>query len=294
MRPTTATAGYTPAEETFLAGAARLGLSLNPSQLEQFRTYFGELAAWNRRFNLTAITDYDQALSRHFLDSLTPLPIIRAAGASTLIDVGSGAGFPGLPLLIACPRLRVTLLDSMQKRIAFCRHIAGTLALEPRLVTARAEEAGRDPTHREAYDITVCRAVDRLAVLAEYLLPFCRTGGLAIAMKKGRLGDELAQAERAVAQLGGVMRDVIPVDPSLGLGDDRFLVVIEKTRPTPKAYPRRPGVPRKRPLLVSTRFSPPVRSTRFSPPVRSTRFSAKGGGGATEQQQCGPPGEAGE
>lgn len=166
-----------------------------------------------------------------------------------MVDIGTGAGFPSLPLLIAGLPLQVALVDSVGKKTDFCRHIIDVLGLTGvSVVTARAEDLGRHPPHRAQYDLAVSRAVDHLAVLAEYLLPFCRIGGLAVAMKKGAIQVEIAEAGPALTLLGGGLREVQPVPDLPGLGDDHVLVIVEKIVPTPERYPRRAGAPHKRPL----------------------------------------------
>lgn len=250
------------AEAALDDGARRLGLALTESQLAQFRRYYQALVAWNRRANLTAITEYGDVLVRHFLDSLTVALAMEglapAAGGDgqgeegrglRLMDVGSGAGFPGVPLRLALPQLRVTLLEATGKKTAFLRHLCLALELpELEVVTGRAEETAHDPAHREVYDVAVSRGVDTLATLAEYQLPFCRMGGRAVAMKKGDIAAEVRQAQPAIALLGGRLLDVLSV-PLPQLPDRRCLVVLEKVSPTPDRYPRRPGMPAKRPLV---------------------------------------------
>jgi 16S rRNA (guanine527-N7)-methyltransferase len=234
-------------------GARTLGLNLTAEQQAAFQLYYEELIAWNGKFNLTAITDYEQVQIRHFLDSLSCLlaqeakAAISRPGART-IDVGSGAGFPGIPLKLVCPSSRLTLLEATGKKVTFLEHLIGQLGL--RAVTAvkvRAEELAHDPLHREQYDLALSRAVAELPVVAEYTLPFCKVGGWAVAQKGEAGAGEAWSAEKAIALLGGELRRVVPVELP-GLAENRSLVVIEKVHPTPVAYPRRPGVPSKRPL----------------------------------------------
>lgn len=235
-------------EQAFLAAAAGLGVSLTDAQVDGLRTYHRELADWSRRVNLTALTEYPDVLTRHFLDSLTVLPVLRRHGARRIVDVGTGAGFPGLPLAIACPDIEVTLIDSVGKKTAFCEHVAARLRLtNASVLTERAENLGQNPRHRAQYDAAVSRAVDRLATLAEYLLPLSRVGGLAVVMKKGDLGQELAEANKAIVELGGEPAEVLSVTAP-ELQDGRVLIVIQKRSETPVRYPRRAGMPRKRPL----------------------------------------------
>jgi 16S rRNA (guanine527-N7)-methyltransferase len=230
-----------------------LGLRLTPEQREAFQRYYEELVAWNQKFNLTAITDYEQVQIRHFLDSLSCLladESRRTLGrlGARVIDIGTGAGFPGIPLKLVCNLAHFTLLEATRKKVTFLEHIISTLGL--RSVTpihARAEELAHEPTHRQRYDLALARAVAELPVVAEYTLPFCRVGGWVIAQKGEAGAAEAWSAERAITMLGGELRRVVPVELP-GLPEDRSLVVIEKVSPTPDSYPRRPGVPGKRPL----------------------------------------------
>lgn len=231
-----------------------MGLRLTDKQLAAFQTYYEELVAWNQKFNLTAITDYEPVQIRHFLDSLSCLladevRLALARSEPRAIDVGSGAGFPGIPLKLVCPGLRLTLLEATGKKITFLEHVASLLALQ-RVTTihARAEELGHDPAHREAYDLTLARAVADLPVLVEYALPFSKVGGWFVAQKGESGRAEAWNAEKAIERLGGKLRRVLPVELP-GLPEDRSLVVVEKVHPTPADYPRRPGVPAKKPLL---------------------------------------------
>ncbi len=226
--------------------AGSWGLHLDQRQIEQFARYSAELRAWNTRINLTAITDEREIVICHFLDSLR-CALSWGEHPSRLIDVGSGAGFPALPLKILLPELHVTLVESVGKKAAFLRHIIATLDLrDVTVVTARAEVVGRDPRHREQYDVVTARAVAELAILAEYCLPFCAIGGRVLAPKGSDVDDEVARARVAIARLGGQLLNVEPVDiPGV---EPRTLVVIAKIAPTPPAYPRAVGVPVKRPL----------------------------------------------
>jgi 16S rRNA (guanine527-N7)-methyltransferase len=234
--------------DLLVAGARELGLDLTPRQLEQFETYRRELLAWNERHNLTAITDPAEVERRHFLDSLSCLLAMPALGAASLVDVGAGAGFPGLPLKIVCPEIRLTLVESIGKKSAFLEHAVQALGLRGvRVLTARAEELGQDRRSRERFDWAVARAVASLGVLAEYLLPLVRPGGAMLAMKKGDLTAELNEAAQAIATLGGAPPELIPVTLP-GLEDDRGLIVVRKARPTPTRYPRRTGLPARKPI----------------------------------------------
>ncbi len=235
-------------------GAHCLGLTLSPRCLKAFQTYYEELIAWNERFNLTAITDYEQVQIRHFLDSLScllsdeSLPTFLSRRSTRVIDVGAGAGFPGVPLKIMYPQFRLTLLEATGKKTTFLDHVIRKLELkEVTVVKARAEELGHDGRHRERYDVALARAVAELPILVEYALPFCRRGGILVAQKGVEAQAEVTAAQRALAILGGRLRRIVTVELP-GLAHPRSLVVIEKVALTPEKYPRRPGVPGKRPL----------------------------------------------
>ena len=234
-------------------GARTLGLNLTAEQQAAFQLYYEELIAWNARFNLTAITDYEQVQIRHFLDSLSCLLAQEAkaalcrAGARN-IDVGSGAGIPGIPLKLMCPAGRFILLEATGKKVTFLEHLIGRIGLRTvTAVKARAEEMAHDPSCREQYDVALSRAVAELPVVAEYTLPFCKVGGWVVAQKGEAGAAEAWTAQSAISLLGGELRRVVPVELP-GLAENRSLVVIEKVHPTPAAYPRRTGVPSKRPL----------------------------------------------
>jgi 16S rRNA (guanine527-N7)-methyltransferase len=222
------------------------GLTLDQRQLGQFATYARELRRWNERVNLTAITDEREIVTRHFLDSLR-CALSWGESPSSLIDVGTGAGFPGLPLKILRPELRLTLVESIEKKAAFLKHIAAELDLsEVVVLVARAETAGHDMAHRERYDVATARAVAELRVLAEYCLPLCRVGGRFLAPKGGQIEREIADAQAAIGRLGGQISGLETVDlPDV---ERRLLVVVEKLASTPGQYPRAVGVPAKRPL----------------------------------------------
>jgi 16S rRNA (guanine527-N7)-methyltransferase len=227
--------------ERFAAAAERWHVSLAPRQLDAFHHYLRELAAWNRRFNLTRITAPEEILVKHFLDSLSCTLAADFHDGGRLIDVGSGAGFPGLPLKIAFPALRVTLLDSLQKRLNFLERLTSQLGItDVELVHVRAEEAGQDPRYRERFDWAVARAVARLDLLVGWLLPLARPGGCAIAMKGPDVTAELATAGPAIAALGGGLPEVTSFElPLIQVG--RSLIRIPKERPTPPRYPRSMG-----------------------------------------------------
>ena len=224
------------------------GLHLTAGQLAALAQYEKELLDWNTRINLTAIRDPEGIHVKHFLDSLTCVPVLREAQANRLIDVGTGAGFPGLVLKIALPALQVTLVESVGKKADFCRHVTKTLKLENvSIVQDRIEALGQTREHREQYDWAVARAVASMPVLAEYLLPMVRVGGGILAMKGESGPAEVHASEHALRVLGGHLRQLVPVILP-GVVEERYLVVVDKVAATPPAYPRRVGVPSKRPL----------------------------------------------
>jgi 16S rRNA (guanine527-N7)-methyltransferase len=226
------------------------GIQLTEAQLKAFERYESELLAWNERINLTAIRDPGQVRVKHFLDSLTCLTILREASIGRVIDVGTGAGFPGLPLKIACPEMQLCLVESVGKKADFCRHMVRTLGLQGvEVVQERAEVIGQAPGHRESYDWAVARAVAEMPVLVEYLLPLVRVGGTALAMKGEGAPAETHAADHAIHLLGGRLRRLVSLTLP-GVAEQRYLVVIDKIAATPPAYPRRTGLPAKRPVRV--------------------------------------------
>ncbi len=225
-----------------------IGIRLSPSQLKAFCQYERELLEWNARFNLTAIQEPEKIRLKHFLDSLTCLIAMRDRPMERVIDVGTGAGFPGLPIKIACPSIHLTLVESVGKKADFCQHVVHTLGLDRvEVLQARAEEVGHQATHREQYDWALARAVATMPVLAEYLLPLVRVGGGMIAMKGESAHAETHRAEQALRILGGRLNRLVPITLP-GVADERYLVVIDKVAATPPQYPRRVGIPAKRPL----------------------------------------------
>jgi 16S rRNA (guanine527-N7)-methyltransferase len=237
--------------ELLIAGAQELGLKLTDSHLAAFETCYRELVDWNQHFNLTAITDWDGVLVRHFLDSLSclkALPRAELAGGARVIDVGTGAGFPGLPLKIVYPGMRLTLLEATRKKVTFLEHMVHVLELKDvEAIHGRAETLGQDARYRERYDWALARAVAEMPTLAEYLLPLVRVGGAALAQKGEGATAEVHEAEGAITTLGGRVRQLVPVELR-GLAETRYLVVVDKVAATPGKYPRRPGMPRKSPL----------------------------------------------
>ena len=239
--------------QVLIEGARAWGMELSEAQRQAFRTYYEELAAWNARFNLTAITGCRQVQLRHFLDSLSCLLVLDEwfpadVPAPRVIDMGAGAGFPGIPLKLLRPDWDLTLVDSGRKKVLFLQHMVEVLRLSGlQVLWARAEDLGQDLQHRELYDVALARAVAELSVLAEYLLPFCQVGGMMLAPKGVKAQVEVQAAERAICTLGGRVVEVRAVDVP-GLEEVRCLVVVEKIASTPARYPRRPGIPSKRPL----------------------------------------------
>jgi 16S rRNA (guanine527-N7)-methyltransferase len=227
-------------------GASHFGAELNQTQLEQFSAYAGLLVEWNEKINLTSITDEEGITVKHFIDSLSVAGYIR--GGESLIDVGTGAGFPGIPLKIARENLKVTLLDSLDKRVKYLNEVVAQLKLKNiQAVHGRAEDFGVNPVYREKFDIAIARAVSELAVLCEYCLPFVKVGGSFIAMKGPDIEQELQDAQKAISVLGG---EFIKTDrftlPNSSM--DRTLVIIKKCRHTPPGYPRKSGKPTKSPI----------------------------------------------
>jgi 16S rRNA (guanine527-N7)-methyltransferase len=223
-------------------------LRLKTSQLKALEQYENLLLEWNQRVNLTAIRQPEEIRSKHFLDSLSCLLVMRDLPPGRVVDVGTGAGFPGLPLKIVCPKIKLTLLESVRKKADFCRHVSETLNLDGvEIVQDRAEILGQTQGHRESYDWAVARAVAGLSVLAEYLLPLVKVGGRMLAMKGESGPAEAHSAQKALQLLGGRLRQLTPVVLP-GVAEERFLVVVDKIAATHQQYPRRVGVPAKKPL----------------------------------------------
>jgi 16S rRNA (guanine527-N7)-methyltransferase len=223
-------------------------LELTPDQVRSFEWYRRELLSWNERFNLTAITDPLEVEVKHFLDSLTCLIAMASPPQGRVVDVGTGAGFPGLALKIVHPTLRLTLVESVGKKVAFCRHVVQGLRLEGvELIHDRVERVAHQQGHRQAYDWGTARAVATMPILLEYLLPLLRLNAIAVIQKGVQGPAEVHEAEAALRILGGRVKQVLPIElPKVT--ETRHLVVIEKTAATPERYPRRSGIPAKRPL----------------------------------------------
>lgn len=233
-------------------GAARLGVPLDARQVAQFARLRDLLLDWNTRVNLTAITDPAEVVTRHFLDSLTcvlGLPPEDLIGPQRLLDVGAGAGFPGLPLAIALPAWHVTLLEATGKKVRFIEAAIADLGLpNATAIAGRAEEVAHQPAYRGAYDVVTARAVAALPALLEYCCPFARVGATLVFPKKGELAAELEAGARAAAILGATLLPPISVPPLDGLTDDRLLIAARQRRPCPPQYPRAAGAPVKSPL----------------------------------------------
>ena len=227
---------------------ALFNIHITGRQVMALVTYEKELLEWNQKFNLTAIRDSESIRTKHFLDSFSCVLAWKPAPPNQLIDVGTGAGFPGIPLKILYPNLKLTLVESVGKKAMFCQHIVRVLGLENvDVIQARAEDLGQNPQHREKYDGAVARAVANLNVLSEYLIPLVKIGGTVLA-QKGESGPAEAQsAEEAMKLLGGKLKQLIPVNLP-GVADDRYLVIVEKVAATPPKFPRKPGIPMKQPL----------------------------------------------
>lgn len=238
--------------QKLIDGARKLGINLNDKQITQFKLYYQELANWNKKLNLTTITDYQEVQIKHFLDSLTVTLALtkeelRQPGFS-IIDIGTGAGFPGIPLNIFLPESRLVLLDSKAKKATFLRHIIDQLKLEhAEVVVGRAEEIAHQSLFRQNFTLVVSRAVASLPTLVELALPFCQIGGEFVAQKKGEIKQEVIQASKAIESLGGKLKQVKKIELE-ELSDERCLVIIDKIYPTPEKYPRRPGIPARRPI----------------------------------------------
>lgn len=228
---------------------ALLGLELTDGQLRQFQTLTELLLDWNQRINLTGITDPAAIVTKHYLDSLSLARAVPRFDLMRLIDVGAGAGFPGLPLAIVFPKLQATLLDSTQKKLRFIKYASDALGLaNARPLHMRAEDAGRSQKHRERYDIVVARAVAKMPTLMEYTLPLARLNGQVIAMRGSEAYEETNEAAKAIDLLGGEMFSIEEVRlPTLD--KPRYLVAIDKIQPTPERFPRQAGQPSRQPLV---------------------------------------------
>lgn len=234
--------------EKFKSGLYQLQINLSENQLQQFITYYEMLIEKNKVMNLTAITEFEDVVEKHFLDSLSLVEIVKLNQDIKILDLGTGAGFPGIPLKIAFPELRLELMDSLNKRINFLNEVITALKLEGiTAVHGRAEEMARKPEYREQFELCVSRAVANLSSLCEYCLPFVGQGGQFISYKSGEIEEELEQSKRAIFLLGGRIKNIrkfrlVETDA------ERSFVQIEKIKKTPKTYPRKAGTPSKDPL----------------------------------------------
>ena len=232
--------------EKFRQGLVNLKLELTEKRIEQFLKYYEMLIEKNKVMNLTAITEYDEVIEKHFLDSISLCQVYDLLKPVKILDMGTGAGFPGIPLKIAFPEVEITLADSLNKRIKFLDEVVAELGLEKvTTVHARAEELARNKDHRESYDLVVSRAVANLSTLGEYCIPFVKMGGNFISYKSGEIDEEVNAAGKAIKILGGQIKDVYKFDLS---DQKRSFVNIEKIKTTPKTYPRKAGTPSKEPL----------------------------------------------
>ncbi len=234
--------------ELLTRGAAILGIQLTAKQVDLYLKYLVLLGEWNKKINLTAIKAPEEVVVKHFLDSLSLIPYVQWKRKMQILDVGAGAGFPGVPIKVARPETEIVLLDSLKKRIEFLNKLICELELSGiSAVHGRAEDFGRRPDFREAFDLVVSRAVARLSVLVELCLPFVQVGGLFAAYKSTKAAVEINEARVAVTELGGKLSQQVEINLP-GTAEKRTIVIIKKEKPTPEKYPRKAGVPEKRPL----------------------------------------------
>jgi 16S rRNA (guanine527-N7)-methyltransferase len=231
---------------TLKKGFDEVGIEISDKQVEQFDSYFNLLIEWNQKFNLTSITDDEEVAIKHFIDSVIPGHFYPVG--EKIIDVGTGAGFPGIPLKIMFPHIELVLLDSLQKRINFLNQVVSQLELNNvTVIHGRAEDYGQSAQYREKFSFCCSRAVARLSILSEYCLPFIKKGGLFLAYKGPNALVEVEQGKNALKLLGGQVKEIktfkLPIT-----GEERNLVVIEKITNTPSSYPRKAGLPEKKPL----------------------------------------------
>lgn len=234
--------------DQFKALLAEKGIQLSQKQMEQYEKYYQMLVEWNEKMNLTAITEKPDVYLKHFYDSISAAFYFDFNKPLNLCDVGAGAGFPSIPIKIAFPEIKVTIVDSLNKRITFLEQLSKELGLKgTTFIHDRAETFGQNPSHREKYEVVMARAVARMSVLSELCLPLVKTGGTFIAMKGNQAGEELQVGEKAVNVLGGKLESAhsftLPVEES-----ERNILIINKLKTTPKKYPRKPGTPNKTPI----------------------------------------------
>lgn len=232
--------------DTFLEELEKLSVQLTEEQLKQFRLYYELLVEKNKVMNLTGITEWNEVLEKHFLDSISLIRVCNLRENLSVMDMGTGAGFPAIPLKIAFPNLNITLADSLNKRVLFLQEVIDALGLtEITAIHGRAEDLAQDKKYRECYDLAVSRAVANLSTLSEYCLPFVKIGGQFISYKSGEIEQEVKDSKRAIFLLGGKINEVVKFE----LGESgRSFIVIDKVNGTPKTYPRKAGTPTKKPL----------------------------------------------
>lgn len=232
--------------DTFIKELEKLSVELSEVQLKQFRMYYELLVEKNKVMNLTGITEWDEVLEKHFLDSISLIRVCNLRQPLSVMDMGTGAGFPGIPLKIAFPNLKITLADSLNKRVVFLQEVIDSLGLtEIEAVHGRAEDLAQDKKYRESYDLAVSRAVANLSTLSEYCLPFVKIGGQFISYKSGEIEQEANDSKSAIFLMGGKLKDIVKFE----LGESgRSFIVIDKVNGTPKNYPRKAGTPAKKPL----------------------------------------------
>ena len=235
-------------EEEFYQELAKFNINLSDQQKKQFETYFKTLVEWNQKMNLTAITEKQDVYLKHFYDSLAPILYkIIPNQELNLLDIGAGAGFPSIPMKIIFPEIKITIIDSLNKRITFLDNLSQELGLKNiTLLHGRAEDFGQDKNFRNQFDFVTARAVARLNVLSELTIPFLKKGGQLISLKASQMADEVIESKNAFNILGGKLQE--QVDYNLPNGDERHLVLVKKTKDTPKKYPRKAGTPNKTPL----------------------------------------------
>jgi 16S rRNA (guanine527-N7)-methyltransferase len=226
----------------------QLKIQLSEQQVNEFHLYRDELINWNQKFNLTSITDPAEIEIKHFIDSLTCIMVLNKTNATRMIDIGTGAGFPGIPLKIVLPDFALTLVESNQKKTEFCKHLLGLMQIsDSTVICGRTEEIAQDQNFREKFDVAIARAVASLPTLMEYLIPYLRPGGIGIAMKAKNIQQELDSAKKAIEILGGEIKEIVNFALPL-FNEERNLIVIRKMNPTPSKYPRRSGIPSRKPL----------------------------------------------
>lgn len=235
----------------FYKGLEELGIELSNAQIEHFVKFYEMLVEKNKVMNLTAITEFEEVIVKHFIDSLAIVKVIdkdRLSDDINIIDIGTGAGFPGIPLKIAFPKIKITLLDSLNKRINFLREVSDELNFDNiDFIHGRSEDFGKNPQYREKFDICVSRAVANLATLSEFCIPFVKVGGSFVSYKAGDCGEEVSTSTKAVDKMGGIIKKQLEyVVPTSDL--NRVLLLIEKEKATPKSFPRKAGTPAKEPI----------------------------------------------